>query len=130
MIVERLQAAGVPVVDFIVAGGLVKNPLVMQVYADVLRRPLHVVTSDQAPALGSAMHAAVSGGEYPNIVSAARSMARLERNVWQPDSHRADAYDKLFALYLRLHDHFGNDRSLMHELRSIRREPWHEHLLE
>ncbi len=122
VIVERFDGAGVPVVDFIVGGGLLKNPLVMQVYADVLRRPLHVITSDQAPALGSAMHAAVAAGEHPDIVSAAASMGRLERDAWTPDPARADAYDRLFALYLRLHDQFGTDRSLMHELRTIRRE--------
>jgi L-ribulokinase len=92
------------------------------VYADVLRRPLHTITSDQAPALGSAMHAAVAAGEHHDIVAAAAVMGRLRRDAWTPDHARADAYDRLYALYLRLHDHFGHDRSLMHELRSIRRD--------
>ena len=70
VIVESFEAAGVPVVDFIAAGGLLKNPLVMQVYADVLRRPIHVVGSEQAPALGSAMHAAVAAGAHADIVAA------------------------------------------------------------
>ena len=121
VIVERFESAGVPVTDFIVAGGLLKNPLVMQVYADVLRRPLHVVDSDHAPALGSAMHAAVAAGAYPDIASAAASMARLRRDAWLPDEGRADVYDELFAVYLALHDHFAAHRELMHGLRSIRR---------
>ena len=61
-IVETFEAAGVPVTEIIVAGGLLKNAFLLQVYADVLRRPLGVIGSDQGPALGSAMHAAVPPG--------------------------------------------------------------------
>ncbi len=122
VIVERLESSGVPVEDFIVAGGLLKNPLVMQIYADVLRRPLHIVGSGQAPALGSAMHAAVAAGLFPNIVAAADSMSSLERDVWVPDEENADAYDRLFAVYQTLHDQFGLEPTLMRELRAIRNE--------
>ena len=58
-IIETLEAADVPVKDIVVAGGLLKNRFVMQIYADVLRRPLHLIGSEQGPALGSAIHAAV-----------------------------------------------------------------------
>lgn len=122
VIIDQLETAGVPVVDFIAAGGLLKNPLVMQVYADVLRRPIHVIESDQAPAVGSAMHAAVAAGAHPDIVAAADSMARLRRDAWIPDPDRADVYDRLYAVYRSLHDHFAANRHLMHELRSIRNE--------
>ena len=122
VIVERLEEAGVPVIDYIVAGGLLKNPLVMQVYADVLRRPLHAIESDQAPALGSAMHAAVAAGICPDIRAAADAMARVRRDAWLPDADRADRYDRIYAVYRALHDHFATHRSLMHDLRSLRRE--------
>ena len=52
VIVEAFRDAGVPVDEFIVAGGLAKNPLLMQIYADVLRLPLSVIGSAQGPALG------------------------------------------------------------------------------
>jgi L-ribulokinase len=122
VIVERFEAAGVPVNDFIVAGGLLKNSLVMQVYADVLRRPLHVVESDQAPALGSAMHAAVAADAYRDITEAAAAMGRLRRDAWLPVQPRADVYDELFEIYLSVHDHFAANRHLMHGLRAIRRK--------
>ena len=70
VIVDTFDSAGVPVRDFIVAGGLLKNSFVMQVYADVLRRPLHVIGSEQGPALGSALHAAVAAGAHADIVAA------------------------------------------------------------
>ncbi|MET0663436.1 MAG: FGGY-family carbohydrate kinase, partial [Ilumatobacteraceae bacterium] len=122
LIVDQLETGGVPIVDFIVGGGLLKNPLVMQVYADVLRRPLHVIGSDQAPALGSAMHAAVAAGAHVDIVAAAEAMSSVQRDVWQPDAGRADAYDRLFAIYRTLHDQFGEEPTLMHDLRTLRNE--------
>ena len=66
-IVETLVEHGVPVDEYIVAGGLATKPMVMQIYADVLRRPLSVMESEQGPALGSAIHAAVAVGAYPDI---------------------------------------------------------------
>ncbi len=123
LIIDSFEAAGVPVVDFIAAGGLVKNPLIMQVYADVLRRPIHVIGSDQGPALGSAIHAAVAAGAHPDVVAASAAMGRLTRDAWTPDPSRADVYDRLYTVYRDLHDHFGRTRAdLLHELRSIRRE--------
>ena len=122
-IVEELAAAGVPVTEYVVAGGLKRNTLIMQVYADVLRRPVSLATSDQAPALGSAIHAAVAAGAYPDVRAAAAAMGRVEAAVYQPDPGRADAYDALYAEYLRLHDAFGVGEDLMlHRLRRIRNE--------
>ena len=67
VIVDTFRDAGVPVNEFIVAGGLAKNPLLMQVYADVLRLPLSVIGSAQGPALGAAIHAAVAAGAYGDV---------------------------------------------------------------
>ena len=60
MIVETFINSGVPVTELVVAGGLLKNRLLMQIYADVLGLPLSTVNSAQAPALGSAIHAAAA----------------------------------------------------------------------
>lgn len=65
MIVETFEASGVPVEELVVAGGLLKNTFLMQVYADVLRRPLSLIGSSQGPALGAAIHAAVAAGRTP-----------------------------------------------------------------
>ncbi|MDF9810990.1 L-ribulokinase [Streptomyces sp. SPB162] len=67
VIVEAFEDSGVPVTRFTAAGGLTKNPLLMQIYADVLRRPLSIAVSEQAPALGSAIHAAVAAGAYDSV---------------------------------------------------------------
>jgi L-ribulokinase len=122
-IVETFEAAGIPVKDFIVAGGLLKNPFVMQIYADVLRRPLHLIGSDQGPALGSAIHAAVAAGAHPDVHAASKAMGKLERDAYAPDPAAADPYDELYADYSRLHDYFGRGSDdIMHRLRRPRRE--------
>ncbi len=121
MILEAFAGAGVPVTELCVAGGLVKNPVVMQIYADVTRMRLHVITSDQGPAVGSAMHAAVAAGVHPDIQAAAAAMGGLRRDAFVPDPAAADVYDTLFEHYHRLHDHFGRGGDdVMHALRRVR----------
>jgi L-ribulokinase len=119
VILETFAEAGVPVLEFFVAGGLLKNPVIMQIYADVTRFPLHLIESEQGPALGSAMHAAVAAGEYPDIRAAAQKMGRARRDAYVPDPKRADAYDALYTHYRALHDHFA-DGAMMHDLRRPR----------
>lgn len=122
-IIEAFETSGVPVGELIIAGGLTKNALLMQIYADVTRRPLGVIGSAQGPALGAAMHAAVAAGAYPDIQAAARSMGKADRGVYQPDPERAAAYDRLYAEYRLLHDYFGRGTNeVMHRLRRLRAE--------
>jgi L-ribulokinase len=120
-IIETFEASGLPVRELIVAGGLLKNPVIMQIYADVTRRSLHLIDSEQGPALGSAMHAAVAAGAYPDIYAAAAAMGKVRRDVYAPDEARAGAYDALYEHYSTLHDHFGRGGDdVMHALRHIR----------
>ena len=121
-IIEAFAGAGVPVTEFVAAGGLKRNKLVMQIYADVLRRPISVATSDQAPALGSAIHAAVAAGAYPDVATAAETMGRVEKDVHLPEAASADVYDAMYAEYSLLHDYFGRETSVLHRLRAIRNE--------
>jgi L-ribulokinase len=120
-IIESFDAAGLAVRELFAAGGLIKNPVIMQIYADVTRQPLHLIDSDQGPALGSAMHAAVAAGAYPDIHAASAAMGKVRRDVFTPDESRAGAYDALYEHYSRLHDHFGRGGDdVMHALRHIR----------
>ena len=106
-IVDTFNEAGVPVREFVVAGGLLKNPLVMQIYADVLDLPISVIRSSQGPALGSAIHAAVAAGAYPDIHAASAAMGGVDRAAHRPDPERAAAYRALYEEYRTLHDYFG-----------------------
>lgn len=122
VIVETFRNSGVPVEEFIVAGGLAKNALLMQIYSDVTRLPLSIIDSDQGPALGSAIHAAVAAGAYVDVPTAAKQMGKVRRHVYLPDEARAASYDALFEQYLALHDHFGRATTTMRRLKAIRRD--------
>ncbi|SER12982.1 L-ribulokinase [Lentzea xinjiangensis] len=122
VIVDAFTDAGVPVTELVIAGGLVKNPLLMQIYADVVNLPLSVIGSAQGPALGSAMHAAVAAGAYPGIREAAAAMGAARREVFTPVPENVEAYERLFLDYLELHDYFGRGANdVMHRLRGYRR---------
>lgn len=123
MIVETFAASGVPVTEFVVAGGLLKNAQLMQCYADVLRMPITVIASEQGPALGSAIHAAVAAGAYADVREAGAVMGRVIRAAYTPNPADADAYDALYAEYKGLHDRFGRGGdNVMKRLKAIRRE--------
>jgi L-ribulokinase len=121
VIIDTFTSAGVPVTELVIAGGLLKNKTIMQIYADVTRRPLSLIASEQGPALGSAMHAAVAAGVFPDIGAAARAMGRRHEAVYAPDPGNADVYDELYAEYVVLHDYFGRGvNEVMHRLRALR----------
>ena len=108
MIIDTFAASGVPVTEFVVAGGLLKDAFVMQIYADVLRRPLSVIGSDQGPALGSAIHAAVAAGAYPDVPAAAAAMGRQARGGLHARTRPAPtSTTSCTPSTCRLHDYFG-----------------------
>lgn len=122
-IVETFRDSGIPVTEFIVAGGLIKNKFLMQLYSDITRLPLSVINSDQGPALGSAIHAAVAAGAYTSVLEASEAMGSVTPGLYQPDEARAKQYDKLYAEYETLHDYFGRgSNDVMKRLKNIRRE--------
>lgn len=122
-IVETFAASGVPVTEFIVAGGLLKNQFLMQLYSTITRLPLSTIASEQGPALGSAIHAAVAAGAYPDIRSAAEAMGKSNRGVYQPNQADAIVYDRIYAEYQLLHDYFGRGANdAMKRLKSLKRE--------
>ncbi|VXC01598.1 ribulokinase [Arthrobacter sp. 8AJ] len=122
-IVDAFRDAGVPVKEFIVAGGLLKNRLLMQIYADATGLQLSTIGSEQGPALGSAIHAAVAAGEYADIRAAAAAMGAEPGEVYTPIPENAAAYEELFQEYKALHDYFGRGgNDVMHRLKAIQRK--------
>lgn len=121
-IVESFEESGVPVTELVVAGGLLKNAFLMQLYADITQLPLSTIASEQGPALGSAIHAAVASGAYPDVLTASTVMGHSDKGVYRPNTEVAAAYDELYAEYLLLHDYFGRGvNDVMHRLKARRR---------
>ncbi|MCX6997634.1 MAG: ribulokinase [Kiritimatiellaeota bacterium] len=132
VIVERLEQYGVQIERVVNCGGIsVKNPLVMQIYADVLNRPLEISRSTQTCALGAAMAGAVAAGGHATFAQAARAMTGVLAKRFRTNARSAVVYARLYALYQRLHDTLGtrtgsgNQFTLMKDLLNIRDEALH-----
>ena len=111
-IMTRLEEYGVTVRQVVNCGGIAeKNPLVMQIYADVTGRPMKISRSAQTCALGAAIAGAVVAGKraggYASFTAALKAMTGLKRKVYRPDRKAHAVYKELYALYRRVHDAFG-----------------------
>jgi len=107
-IIERLKDYGVRIDQVVCTGGIAeKNPLLMQIYADVTGCVMEVAGSSQTCALGSAIAAAVLAGAHPGFAAAQAAMTSLKQESYRPNAGRRAVYDQLYALYRELHDSFG-----------------------
>jgi L-ribulokinase len=107
-IIERFREYGVPLDRVVCAGGIAeKNPLLMQIYADVTGCTMLVAGSSQACALGSAVSAAVLAKAHPDFPTAQKAMTSLKKVAYKPKPAAQKTYNQLYALYRQLHDSFG-----------------------
>ena len=124
VIAEQYEACGIPIDRITAAGGIAqKDSMMMQIYADVLGRPIRIGGSTQAGALGSAMYGAVAGGLYPDIHAAAEKMARPAVKTYVPDAENHAIYSGLYAEYKSLHDYFGRENPVMERLKAMQNQP-------
>jgi L-ribulokinase len=113
-IINRLEEYGVKVEQVVNCGGIAeKNPLVMQIYADVTGRPMKISRSAQTCALGAAIAGAVVAGKnaggHDSYAAAQKAMTGLKPRVYKPDPAAHAVYQELYALYRQLHDAFGTE---------------------
>jgi L-ribulokinase len=130
-IINRFEEYGVKVGQIVNCGGIAeKNPLVMQIYADVTGRPIKISRSAQTCALGAAIAGAVVAGRqaggHDNYADAQKAMTGLKARVFQPNPKAHEVYKQLYTLYRKLHDAFGTPKGdgnlypVMKELIEIR----------
>ena len=128
MIIETFRDQGVPVDTFYAAGGISqKDPMTMQIYADVIKMPIKIAGSAQGGALGSAIFGAVAAGAenggYDDVYQAAETMGKVKDTVYYPNPENSAVYDKLFAEYKLLHDYFGRgENNVMKRLKKLAAE--------
>jgi L-ribulokinase len=110
-IINRFEEYGVRISQVVNCGGIAeKNPLVMQIYADVTGRPMKVSRSAQTCALGAAVAASVVAGAHRDFASAIGVMTGLKARVFKPNAAAHAVYRDLYSLYSVLHDAFGKAR--------------------
>jgi len=125
-IIETFEESGVPIDELYAAGGIAeKNKLMMQIYSDVTNKEIRIAASSQAPALGSAIFAAVVAGSenggYDSIVEAAKHMGKVKEEYYKPIPENVEVYTKIYAEYNILHDYFGRgENDVMKRLKKIK----------
>lgn len=129
-IIDRIEEYGIRVKEVVNCGGLAaKNALLMQIYADITGRPMKISRSEQTPALGAAIFAAVAAGEsaggYRAVAAAQKSMVGSGAE-YRPIQKNHEVYRHLYTLYRQLHDAYGTQQwsgrmfNLMKDLLEIR----------
>jgi L-ribulokinase len=118
-IVETMRDGGLPIHRFVATGGLPHhNPLIVQIYADVLGEPISVHPCQYGPALGAAILGTLAAGsavsEFTTSAIAIESMAGPRQNdatrqssIYQPKTEHSLAYDSAYHEYRQLTEIFA-----------------------
>lgn len=91
----------------------VKDPMMMQIYADVLKRRIEIAGTTQAGARGSAVNAAAACGFYPSVAEASRALKLPPKGVYEPIPENGEQYDRLYAEYRKLAEYFFSENRVM-----------------
>lgn len=111
VIFEQHEKFGIKIKGVTAAGGIAnKNPLMMQIYADVLGKDIHIAKSTQSGALGSAVYAASAAGAFSSIEAASKELAPVSEKVYHPNPESVEKYNALYAKYRALHDYFAEHK--------------------
>ena len=128
IIMDNFEENGISTKQIYVCGGIAKkNPMLMQIYADVLDREMFISASNQGPAVGSAIWSTLAAGTaeggYDTIAEAAEKMGHVEPYTYKPIAENVKAYDRLYAEFKILHDYFGRGANdVMKRLKKIEAE--------
>ena len=107
-IINRFEEYGVLIKQIVNCGGIAeKNPMLMQIYADVTGREMKVSRSAQTCALGSAIAAAVVGKAHKNFAAAQKAMCGLKAKTFKPNKKAHQVYSQIYTLYKKMHDSLG-----------------------
>ncbi|HCX24758.1 MAG: ribulokinase [Flammeovirgaceae bacterium] len=109
-IVDRFQSEGVTINSVVGIGGVAKKSgFIMQTLANVLNMPIKVAVSEQAPALGAAMYAAVAAGIHPDTLSAVKAMGNGFEKTYEPQPELVETYAGIYKKYELLGEFVENN---------------------
>ncbi|MDT0649496.1 ribulokinase [Autumnicola edwardsiae] len=118
-IVDRFEQEGVKIDSVIGIGGVArKSPFIMQTLANVLKKPIKIAKSDEAPALGAAIYASVAAGIFSNVIEASKTLGSDFEAEYHPEDAKISEYENLMEAYKELSsfiDKKTNRKSLNNE---------------
>lgn len=106
VILDRMAEHGVQIKRVINAGGIPpKNPVLNQVYANVLGRPV-LVPNKSVPGIGSAIFAFLAAGTFKTVEEAQKAVCPAH-TCYTPNEEEQQTYDDLYDVYRNLYFAFG-----------------------
>ena len=99
---EVAKSLGIKIERTKICGGGAKSPLWRKIIADVLNLRVDILESEEGPAMGGAMLAAVACGEYASVEEIAQKLVKIVDTV-EPDPVAAAKYEKRYAQFKEIY---------------------------
>ena len=112
LILETMRNNGFAAETVVLAGGATRSDLWLQIHADVSNLPLTLTKVPDAPALGSAILAAVGSGAFSDIGTATQKMVQVDR-VIEPNQETHARYQPFYQSYQNHYLAMKNARSIL-----------------
>ncbi len=115
--IDMFRAAGKTVDTIVSIGGGAKNPLWLQMQADIFRANVVALENEQGPGLGAAMLAAVGSGWFPTLDACGEIFVKHAR-TYTPNEQAAQRYDQLFRIYQQIYNQTQEINQSLHAFRN------------
>ncbi|MCS7181059.1 MAG: FGGY-family carbohydrate kinase, partial [bacterium] len=129
IIIERVENYGVKINEIIASGGIPeKNPLIMQIYADIMNREIKISALPQTCAVGAGIFGGIAGGYFKSVKEAQEKICKYSKKIFTPIKENVKIYERLYFLYRQLYNAFGTNNynqslyNVMKELLRIKKE--------
>ena len=99
---EVAKSLGIQIERTKICGGGAKSPLWRQMVADILNIKVDIPESEEGPAMGGAMLAAVACGEYASVEEAAQKIVKVMDTV-EPIPEEAERYEKQYQKFRQIY---------------------------
>lgn len=112
VIMDEFEKAGIEIHTVVMCGGIpLKNPMLVQIYADILNREIRVCQTSQTGAMGAAMLGIAAASPeitgYQDLEEIVKKLGKKGEKVYCPNRNNVEAYNKLYEDYLTLSEYFG-----------------------
>ena len=99
---EVARSLGIRIERTKICGGGAKSPLWRKIIANVMNLKVDVIESEEGPALGGAMLAAVGCGEYPDVDTIAEKLVKVVDTI-EPDPELVEKYEERYQQFRKLY---------------------------
>nr|XP_035977238.1 FGGY carbohydrate kinase domain-containing protein isoform X2 [Halichoerus grypus] len=104
LIIEVMEAAGHSISTLFLCGGLSKNPLFVQMHADITGMPVVLSQEVESVLVGAAILGACASGDFASVQEAMARMSKVGKVVF-PRLEDKRYYDKKYQVFLKLVEH-------------------------